>query len=121
MPKGRTIMDYPSVDSFFDDVELSMKEHLETGFSYHRLSDPYYGRGGSFNYVTKSKICYSFEFGYGFTNSLFKLDVELSTPFDDKKWNSRGSEDSHSLYPLRTVGVKLAALFAQLSISFTRQ
>ena len=121
MPEGRTIIDYPDVDSFFDDVELSMREKLEPGFSYNRLSDPYCGRGGSFNYVTKSKTCYSFEFNFGFTDSLFKLDVDLSTPFDARQWNSRGSEGSHSLYPLRQIGAKLAVLWTQVSIGFTRQ
>jgi hypothetical protein len=120
MPNGRTIIDYPDVDSFFDDVELSMREELEPGFSSRTLLDPYCGRGGSFSYVTKSKTSYSIELSFGFTDSLFKLDVDLSTPFDAKKWNTRGDEDSHSLYPLRTFGAKLAVLWMQVSIEFTR-
>jgi len=34
MHEGRTIMDYPDVDSFFDDVEQNMKEMLFLGSSF---------------------------------------------------------------------------------------
>jgi hypothetical protein len=121
MQEGRTIIDYPTVDSFFDDVELGMKNDSKPGFNSHRLSDPYCGRGVSLWYTTKSKTCYTIEIAFGFTDSLLKLDVDLTPPFDAKKWNTRGEEDTHSLFPLRQIGAKVAALFMQFSIAFTRQ
>jgi hypothetical protein len=121
MNTGRTIIDYPSIDSFFDDVELENRKDLKTGFSSYRLSDPYVGRGRSFSFTTKNKTCYSIELAFGFTDSLFKLDVELTPPFNTRVWNTRGDEDNHSLFPLRTAGIKLCLLFTQFNIGFTRQ
>jgi hypothetical protein len=121
MNTGRTIIDYPSVDSFFDEVELLGRKDLETGFSSHPLFDPYVGRGRVFNFTTKSKTTYGFEIAFGFTDSLFKLDVELTPPFNSRVWNTRGDENNHSLFPLRTAGIKLCLLFTQLNIGFTRQ
>ncbi len=121
MKTGRTIIDYPSVDSFFDEVELSGRKDLDTGFSSYPLSDPYVGRGRVFNFTTKSKTTYGFEIALGFTDSLFKVDVELTPPVDTRRWNTRGNEDSHSMFPLRTIGIKLGVLFTQLNIGFTRQ
>jgi len=121
MNKGRTIIDYPSVDSFFDEVELLGRKDMDTGFSSHPLFDPYVGRGRVFNFTTKSKTTYGFEIAFGFTDSLFKLDVELTPPFNSRVWNTRGDENNHSLFPLRTAGIKLCLLFTQLNIGFTRQ
>jgi len=121
MNKGRTIIDYPSVDSFFDEVELLGRKDMDTGFSSHPLFDPYVGRGRVFNFTTKSKTTYGFEIAFGFTDSLFKLDVELTPPFNSRMWNTRGDESNHSLFPLRTAGIKLGVLFTQLNIGFTRQ
>jgi len=121
MKTGRTIIDYPSVDSFFDEVELENRKDMDTGFSSYRLSDPYVGRGRVFSFTTNNKTCYSLELAFGFTDSLIKLDVELTPPFDTRSWNTRGNENSHSLFPLRTVGIKLGLLFTQLNIGFTRQ
>jgi len=121
MQEGRTIIDYPTVDSFFDEYEMEAKENAVPGFSFHRLSDPYYGRGFALHYTTKNKSEYGFEFGFGFTDSLLKLDVECSTPFDGTRWNTRGDEDSHSLYPLRVLGMKLCLLFTQISFTFSHK
>ena len=121
MNEGRTIIDYPSVDSFFDEVELLGRKDMDTGFSSHPLFDPYVGRGRVFNFTTKSKTTYGFEIAFGFTDSLFKVDVELTPPFNSTVWNTRGDENNHSLFPLRTAGIKLCLLFTQLNIGFTRQ
>ena len=121
MKEGRTIVDYPSVDSFFDDVELLGRENLDTGFSSHPLRDPYVGRGRVFNFTTKSKTTYGFEIAFGFTESLFKLDVELTPPFNAMAWNTRGRDSHDKMFPLRTAGIKLCVLFTQLNIGFTRQ
>ena len=121
MKTGRTIMDYPNVDSFFDDVELLGRKDLDTGFSSYPLSDPYVGRGRVFNFTTKGKTTYGFEIALGFTDSLLKLDVELTPPFNNRGWNTRGKESNHSMFPLKTAGIKLGLLFTQLNIGFTRQ
>jgi hypothetical protein len=121
MQNGRTILDYPDVDSFFEDVERGMKDNETPGFNFHRLSDPYNGRGYSFHFVTKKKVSYGFEIALGFTDSLFKLDFDVTAPFDTRVWNTRGVEDSHQLYPLRQIGFKVAALFTQFSVAFNRQ
>lgn len=114
-------MDYPDVDSFFDDVEQGMKDKAVTGFKFNSLRDPYEGRGYSFHFTTKAKYSYGFEICFGFTNSLFKVALDLTAPFDTHAWNTQGQEDSHHLYPLRQFGFKIAVLFAQFSIAFNRQ
>lgn len=121
MHEGRTIIDYPDVDSFFDDVEQGMKDDAVPGFRFHRLRDPYNGRGYSFHFITKAKYSYGFEITFGFTNSLFKLDLDLTAPFDAHSWNTKGEENSHHLYPLRQIGFKIAAFFMQFAVAFNRQ
>jgi len=121
MHEGRTIMDYPDVNSFFDDVEQNMKDNAIPGFKFYRLYDPYNGRGFAFHFTTKAKYDYGFEIMLGFTDSLFKLDLDLSTPFDARSWNTKGNEESDHLYPLHQIGFKIAAFFTQFSVAFNRQ
>ena len=115
----RTIMDYPDVDSFMDDVDKAIRDDRQRGFGFHILHDPYSGHGFVAEYVTQFGTSFGIELTLGVTDKLFVASLSATPPFDTHKLNTLGREDQgNSRY--KQLSAKLGVLFAQIHISFIR-
>lgn len=84
-----------------------------------KLKDPYYGRGFEVSIGKSETVSYSAEVMVGLTDSLFKFNLAVTSPFDNLKFNTRGDEDTGGK-DLIEVSLKVAVLWVQLSIGFNR-
>ena len=87
-------------------------------FKSRILHDPVYGHGVELSVGDDKDTSYLAGLALGFTDSLFKVNLELTPPFDTHKLNTRGNEEKGR--DLVGVSLRVAVLWVQVSIDFLK-
>lgn len=87
-------------------------------FNSRVIHDPYYGHGVDLDLTATSGVSYGTGFSIGVTDSLFKINLTLTPPFDTNRLNTFGREDSVGGYS--ELGLKVCFLWLQVSLNFYR-
>lgn len=86
--------------------------------NFRVIHDPYYGHGFDVSTTTASEVTYGGGVSLGVTDSLFKINLNLTPPFDTNKLNTLGAEEGVGGFT--ELGLKVCVLWLQLTVSIYR-
>lgn len=87
-------------------------------FKTRKYHDPVYGHGVEVSVGNDKTVSYLAGLSIGLTDSLFKINLELTPPFDTHKFNTNGNEEKGK--DLVGIGIRVAVLWVQVSFDLLR-